>query len=687
MEEEDDQAAPNPWLRRLGAAAHLKDFSSKRDLLRSLIDTRYNTTDDPDENDDEGLQHIHAAFDRLVKRATAVAVAETVSWNALFEVNRKDVHKERSRPFHFRHNQTDHPEEIHRCEPAAIVRTAYNEMMNIADEVTDLWKSTTCDPEAPATMTLLAALESSVLEMIISILDHETKDTEYESILVSFLMVLSIRADHGWESFSNFTPKLSAIVAVSRLLLVKAAVDERAKSIAKRIAQGQSREKAEEGSPSHFDLLSDMTRPIMVGPAAMTRPMQFIFRLRNFSMAAHNNTPAQGSISWDKEEVVFKGMRISVLDIQGMLQSSLKRAETLLYRDLLLCTHYDEQSPAELGLPPIPWDELTDNAADATVGVSLADALFRHDGEKTKGWLFRKIWEDPALRADWFEPRCEGSRVLMKLKRAYRYGKSVDKKLEEDQALVHESAGQAARAPELLTLRHRNTVNGGIRNMVFDRGGMLMLIFGYHKGFTRTERLKVIHRFLPREVTTVIIYFLWLVLPFWEDVQANVWGVQGFPATLWGMPKETDELVDVAESGEATSARMTRLGAGPHWTSLSGKRDSRLTYFYHTSETFPGPASNQDISYCSASSELHCGHTLFLLQVLNALPHTRLLRCLGHILLRRRFDYPALVSLRKTDILKSLFDVETEETSLVVILSLPLDKKRRCLLSLGRDAN
>jgi superfamily II DNA helicase RecQ len=41
-----------------------------------------------------------------------------------------------------------------------------------------------------------------------------------------------------------------------------------------------------------------------------------------------------------------------------------------------------------------------------------------------------------------------------------------------------------------------------------------MLVAGYHKGFSKTERLKVIHRFLPREVSALVIYYLWLVLPF-----------------------------------------------------------------------------------------------------------------------------------------------------------------------------
>jgi hypothetical protein len=55
---------------------------------------------------------------------------------------------------------------------------------------------------------------------------------------------------------------------------------------------------------------------------------------------------------------------------------------------------------------------------------------------------------------------------------------------------------------------------------------------GYYKGFLKTERLKVIHRFLPREVSVLVVYYLWLVLPFWEDVQANVLDKTEFSANL-----------------------------------------------------------------------------------------------------------------------------------------------------------
>ncbi|KAH7248487.1 hypothetical protein B0J15DRAFT_551378 [Fusarium solani] len=41
IDAENDFTAPNPWLRRLGSALHLKDFSGKKDFLRDLISMEY----------------------------------------------------------------------------------------------------------------------------------------------------------------------------------------------------------------------------------------------------------------------------------------------------------------------------------------------------------------------------------------------------------------------------------------------------------------------------------------------------------------------------------------------------------------------------------------------------------------------------------------------------------------------
>ena len=97
------------------------------------------------------------------------------------------------------------------------------------------------------------------------------------------------------------------------------------------------------------------------------------------------------------------------------------------------------------------------------------------------------------------------------------YGLAIERFLEGLLFLVHFSGGQPSRGPELVSIQIRNTADGGIRNVFIDRGAV-MTVVGYHKGYTRTEQLKIVHRFLPREVGSLMVYYLWLVLPFWEGI-------------------------------------------------------------------------------------------------------------------------------------------------------------------------
>jgi hypothetical protein len=98
-------------------------------------------------------------------------------------------------------------------------------MMEYVDDLTEAWKEYSGDLEVPEVARLLDLLETTVLKLYISILDHFTKDTEYDSVLVSFLTVLSVQADSTWEGYGGFTPKLSAIMAISCLYIIKYAVD------------------------------------------------------------------------------------------------------------------------------------------------------------------------------------------------------------------------------------------------------------------------------------------------------------------------------------------------------------------------------------------------------------------------------------------------------------------------------
>ncbi|KAK2926802.1 hypothetical protein FoTM2_013672 [Fusarium oxysporum f. sp. vasinfectum] len=462
IEEMGDLAAPNSWLRRLGSTAHLKDFSDKKQFLKGLISLKYDLkVDDP--KDDSELLHIHAAVRRLIRKASGVARPGAVSWNVLFEVNRKELHKERSTPFHFRFKRQTRKRYIAVCLQffAYAVRAiscenvadrppfklteaqtaAFDVMMDYAAELIDIKAEIEPLPTSSRINELHELLENAALAFYISVLDHFTKTTEYDSILVSFLTVLSIRDDKTWENYANFTPKLSAIMAISRVFLVKHTVDKRALYIKQRVEQGQTRQEAEEKSPGHFEIMSDMTRRFLVGGAEGwdTTPTQFIIRLRNYGKAASGQQAMPGSVSWDNEDAIYKGIRINVLGVQSMLQAASRRAETLLYKHLLFCEEYKDQSTIELGLPQVLWDDLIDNAADASIGHSFVDNLFQQIPESS-GWAFRKIWTNGALQKAWIQADAEAEFKLLE-KKAWHYGNHVEEFLESLIGEVDEGYG------------------------------------------------------------------------------------------------------------------------------------------------------------------------------------------------------------------------------------------------------
>lgn len=117
------------------------------------------------------------------------------------------------------------------------------------------------------------------------------------------------------------------------------------------------------------------------------------------------------------------------------------------------------------------------------------------------------------------------------------YGREVEKFRGLMWVLMHITGGQPARAPELLGVRMWNTMNGGVRN-IFIHEAMVCFVTMYHKGFRKSSEIKVIHRFLPREVGELLVWYMWLVLPFWQNVQGTIKQKRRTSAFLWA-----DEVV------------------------------------------------------------------------------------------------------------------------------------------------
>jgi hypothetical protein len=43
-------------------------------------------------------------------------------------------------------------------------------------------------------------------------------------------------------------------------------------------------------------------------------------------------------------------------------------------------------------------------------------------------------------------------------------------------------------------------------------------VTAYHKGFHASNDIKLIHRYMPRAVGELVVWYMWLVLPFTEQL-------------------------------------------------------------------------------------------------------------------------------------------------------------------------
>jgi len=63
----------------------------------------------------------------------------------------------------------------------------------------------------------------------------------------------------------------------------------------------------------------------------------------------------------------------------------------------------------------------------------------------------------------------------------------------------------------------------GNRSIYLENGFVYFVIY-YYKGYSISGSTKIIHRYLPREIGELLVYFLWLVLPFLTRISLEVSG-------------------------------------------------------------------------------------------------------------------------------------------------------------------
>jgi hypothetical protein len=120
-------------------------------------------------------------------------------------------------------------------------------------------------------------------------------------------------------------------------------------------------------------------------------------------------------------------------------------------------------------------------------------------------------------------------------------------------ALVHLSGGAPARGTEITSIQHANSQEGVGHRGIFVDEGLVSFVTTYHKGYDLTKKVKAIHRYVPREVSELVVYFVGLGRPFVDDLRMMHYDVEDSTPFLWEPTPDAlqqDESDNEAESDD-----------------------------------------------------------------------------------------------------------------------------------------
>jgi len=154
--------------------------------------------------------------------------------------------------------------------------------------------------------------------------------------------------------------------------------------------------------------------------------------------------------------------------------------------------------------------------------------MFRKVDSREVGHREEIIWNEKGVE-DWF--------------------RKVKSFKEELFVLVHLTGGASARGTEIISIQHENGKDSRAQRGIFIDKGFIQFVTSYHKGYSASQQVKIIHRYIPKEVGKLVVYYLWLIEPFVQMLQIMVKKQSDFSSFIWE-PEPEEEWIDEGEEEE-----------------------------------------------------------------------------------------------------------------------------------------
>ncbi|KFZ18998.1 hypothetical protein V502_03895 [Pseudogymnoascus sp. VKM F-4520 (FW-2644)] len=327
---------------------------------------------------------------------------------------------------------------------------------------------------------------------------RSTSGNMYESAVVHFTTVMGVhRQALSYRTAYTYTPTLSALVWIGRLLLLEYALPSRA--YATLGAQWQARD----GYADQVQRLNTIRRRFLLRGGF--HPMGECIELRAYGRGVVKKEGARANLSWaaDGHSFTIRGSRVQLLDLARMHRDSVARVG-------------DRLSRLMLGWEPVvDLHSVRDDLTRNTTGWSFLQEE-RNGLRLSYKELLRRAW-DPARGMSrggrWRTAECIG------------YLDSCQDLCGEIFAAVHLTSGLPGRGSEVTAVKVCNTEQS-LRN-VFVLNGQIIIVFEYNKASASNNHSFYIVRYLSAELGRLVFQYLAYVRPFASFLSQRVGLVKG----------------------------------------------------------------------------------------------------------------------------------------------------------------
>jgi len=344
----------------------------------------------------------------------------------------------------------------------------------------------------------LQRLEIETVYLCIALLDHELHGNEYESSLVSFFAVRGIdQKKKGFKEPERCTSDYSGFIKIAQFLVIYRGIED------------VKNQRADYLSTS----MEDMRQRFMTFDGRT--PMAWILGLRAYGKKLAESRAMNGDIIWseDCKTVMWRQFSCSMSNFRGFVMAMLNQAKARLGKLFLL---QDNEKFEDVVPAPRLYAIKDDPSVSKANWSFLADRRNEHLFDASM-WMVDRVLSQDALVKDFIE---DPVKAIWKTKSIDRYLTDLQSFLESLWVLIHVTSGQPARATEMIQARYCNTLQGEHRN-IFIENGLVCLVSTYHKSYNMQGNIKLIHRFVPKEVSELIVLYLWLILPFRQFIEMD----------------------------------------------------------------------------------------------------------------------------------------------------------------------